>query len=118
MFHSKFYKRTTKCINYGIVYQTPEQDKNYGLIAYFCAFKPESLGASDHETGTPEQVVAVVEKLLPHPTITLSSDAITHASVSHIVPCTTSTDRYLVVVPVTNIKNKIVYINFNENDCV
>ena len=43
----------------------------------------------------------------------LSHDSITHSLISHIVPCINSSK--LLIISVTSIKHKVVYMNFNDD---
>ena len=103
MYHSKIYKRTTRRNNYAIAYETTGA-RNYGLISFFCVITPANGESSAKE------VVAVIEELIPHPTMKLSHDSITHLSISHIVPCINSSK--LLIISVTSIKHKVVYYEF------
>lgn len=80
MYHSKIYKRTTRrnTCNYAIAYETTGA-RNYGLISYFCVITPNPESSAKY-------VIAVIEELIPHPTIKLSHDSITQSSISHNSP--------------------------------
>ena len=99
VYHSTLYERPTKYNNTTIAYLTPgNTELSFGIISFFVA--------------TEDGEFAVVNPLIPKGTH-LVNDTITHVNINHILVFH-PTPGPTVIVPIRDIKSKVVYMHFSD----
>ena len=131
VYHSKQYKRPVKQNSYTVLFKSNHNKEELGQIEYFlrcklCNHANEDLcycqeiysQCNDTFNKSCIQYIAIITflKHIDDPLLQLADDKITNATVPHIsVVCLPSQSPKVVAVPVSSIKEKCIYMRFEDS---